>query len=261
MRASWSGHLRIGDIIIPIKLFAATRSVAPKFIQLHAKDNSPVTRLTVCMQDGEELADGDIVKAAEYDGKYVRLSEDEIERHSQIERNIVIRQFTDPGDIDPLYYDKPFYVVPGAGGEVGYAILRRAFERAKKAAIATMVFYGHERLAVITARESLLMVQTLHFADEIVPRSSIKSPALPQPAPAHVSTATQLMEHYESRFYVEDYRNVQRDLLNELVERKAKGLSMPQSPKPSPEATPPGEVVPRMRALLESSPKTLGAKS
>ena len=78
MRASWTGHFRIGNVTFPVRLYSATRSSAPKFIQLHAHDHSPVTRVTVCLQDGEELKEQDLIKAAEYGGKYVELSNSDI---------------------------------------------------------------------------------------------------------------------------------------------------------------------------------------
>jgi dihydrofolate reductase len=144
MRASWKGYFRIGDVMLPVKLYAATRTVGPRFIQLHAVDHSPVTRVTICLQDGEELKEDEIVRAAEYDGKYIELSEKDLERYTGFERNIVIRQFSDAAEIDPIYYDTPYYLAPDQGGELTYAILRRAFERTHKIAIATFLFYGRK---------------------------------------------------------------------------------------------------------------------
>lgn len=257
MRASWKGYFRIGDVMMPAKLHAATRSVGPHFIQLHAVDHSPITRVTVCLQDGEELTEDDIVRAAEYDGSYVELTDKELERSTGFERNIVIRQFTDRAAIDPIYYDNPYYLAPGKGGELTYAILRRAFERTNKVAIATFLFYGRERLAVVSLQGEVIMIQVLRFYDEIVPWSDVRTPALPQPSPAQISIASQLMERYNAPFYARDYRNQQLDMIQEVIAAKAKGLPLKKRTMIAPEATPDSEVSAKMKSMLGEDPKAL----
>jgi len=258
MRASWSGHFRLGNVMLPVKLFSATRDVGPRFAQLHAADHSPITRMTVCLQDGEELGEKDLVKAAEHDGSYVELSESDIERVGAFERNIAVRQFADPQDIAPIYYDKPYYIVPDTGGEQAYAILRRAFEKTGKVAIATFLFYDRERLGVVSEQDGILMLQTLRFAEEIVPRSDIRTTGLPQPTPDQVATASRLMEHYGATFHAEDYRNQQQLYINELIERKAKGLPPRRQKRVTTETTPAKELTTRMKTMLGEDRKALG---
>ena len=250
MRASWSGYFRIGDVMLPVKLYSATRSSGPSFVQLHARDHSPVTRMTVCLLDGEELKEDDLVRAAEYQGSYVELSKTDIERHASVERNIAIRQFTDAGHIPPIYYDKPYYLAPDKGGELGYAILRRALEKTGKVAIVTFLFYDREKLAAVSVSDGMIMLQTLRFQDEIVPRSEVKTPALPQPTPEQASAASRLIEHYTAPLYIEDYRNQQQDYVAELVERKAKGLPLKRQQHIAPETTPPDEIARKMKTMI-----------
>jgi DNA end-binding protein Ku len=257
MRASWKGYFRIGDVMLPVKLYAATRTVGPRFIQLHAVDHSPVTRVTICLQDGEELKEDEIVRAAEYDGKYIELSEKDLERYTGFERNIVIRQFSDAAEIDPIYYDTPYYLAPDQGGELTYAILRRAFERTHKIAIATFLFYGRERLAVVSLQGEVIMAQTLRFYEEILPRSDITLPAMPQPSPAQISVASRLMEQYATSFYASDYRNQQQDRIQEVIEAKAKGLPIKKQTSIASEATPDSEVSAKLKSMLSEDPKAL----
>lgn len=165
MRASWKGYFRIGEVTVPVRLYAATRSMAPHFVQLDAKNHAPVRRVTINAEDDRELADGDIVRAAEYDGTFVELSEKEIELHSGFERDIVIRQITDADKIDPIYYNMPFYA--------------------------------------------------------------------------------------------SDYRNQQVDLLNELIERKAKGLPLKKRTYTASSATPEDEVIEKMKKMLGDDPRAL----
>lgn len=257
MRASWKGYFRIGDVMMPVKLYAATRSVGPHFIQLHATDHSPVTRVTICLQDGEEIDENEIVRAAEYDGKYIELSEKELERSTGFERNIVIRQFTDRSEIDPIYYDSPYYLAPDQGGELTYAILRRAFERTDKVAIATFLFYGRERLALVSLQEEVIVIQTLRFYDEIIPRSEVKTPALPQPSPGQITIASSLIERYTAPFYARDYRNQQQDLIDEIIEAKAKGIPIKKRTGIATETTPGSQVAAKMKSMLGEDPKAL----
>ena len=256
-RASWKGYFRIGNVVMPVRLYAATRSIIPHFIQLHRKDHSPVQRVTVCMKDGEKLKDGDIVRAAEYDGKYVELSEDELERQAGFERDIVVRQITEASEINPIYYDSPYYLVPDKGGELVYSILRRAFEKVNKIAIVTLLFYGRERIGAVSSFDGTLRFQLLRFHDEILPRSDAPSPALPQPSPAQISVASQLLERYNLAFHPSDYRNQQIDILNELVERKAKGLPPKKHEYIAESTTPENEVIRKMKEMLKGDPQSL----
>jgi DNA end-binding protein Ku len=209
------------------------------------------------MKDGEEVADGDIVRAAEYDGRYVELSDKELERSSDFERDIVVRQITTIDTIAPLYYDTPYYLVPDDGGELAYAIFRRAFEKTTKVAIATFLFYGRERLCVISVKDGVLQLQTLRFEEDILSKSDIPVPAIPQPSPAQIALASRLFEQYDLPFHASDYRNQQTDILNELIERKAKGLSPKKHQRVSMNATPENEVVQKIKDMVEGDPRAL----
>jgi DNA end-binding protein Ku len=238
-------------------MYSAIKSVTPHFTLLHAEDHSPIKRVTVCTQDNKELGENDIVRAIEHEDNYVTLSEKELERHAAIERDIVVRQFSKIEAIDPIYYEKPYYLVPSSGGELAYTILRQAFIKTGKAAIVTLIFYDRERLGLLLAKDGILLLHTLRFSEEIIPRSSIRTPALPQPSPTQIDLATRLVERYTSSFHSEDYRNQQLDLLHEIIERKAKGLPPKRTPEVSQGITPESEVTARMKVLLEDLPKSL----
>jgi Uncharacterized conserved protein len=257
VRASWKGYFRIGDVVMPVRLYAATRSINLRFVQLDAKTHSPVQRVTVSTSDGRELTDDEIVRAVDYEGTLVELNENEIERGSGFERDIVVRQITDATAIDPIYYSTPYYLVPDKGGELIYAVLRQAFEKTGKVAIATLLFYGRERLAMIVPREGVLHLQTLRFHEEIVPQSSLRMPALPQPAPGQVSLASRVLEHYHMPFYASDYRNRQTDLLRELIERKVRGLPPEKRTYIASNATPEDQITGKMEKMLDDDPQTL----
>jgi DNA end-binding protein Ku len=257
MRASWNGYLRVGNLTLPVRLYSATKSVTPHFVRLHAKDYSPVTQVLKCQKDGAELHADDIIRAVQFEGKYIEISEKDIQKSGLGDKNITVRQFSESEAINPIYYDKPYYIVPGKGGELAYTILRQAFIKSRKVAVVTYMLYEKEHLAILRPLEGILLLQQLRFAEEIVPRRDIATPSLPQPAPGHVDTATKLMERYDSSFYIEDYRNEQLDRLNELIDRKAKSLPPKRQQQIAPKTTPEKDVMPTLRALLVEKPVEL----
>lgn len=258
MRASWNGYFKLADVVLPVRLYSAITSSLPSFIQVHGRDHAPVRRVTVCSKDGEELSADDIVRAVEHDGKMIELSESELTRSHGDDKSIIVRQFAEPDAIDPIYYDKPYYMVPGTGGELAYTVLRQAFQKAGKVALVTYMYYERARLGIVRHRDGMLILQQLHFADELVPRSKLKTPALPQPSPAQVNLAASLMDRYASNFYIDDYRNEQVDELNELIDRKAKGLAPKRRPRITPQTTPEDELTPALRALAGGGATELG---
>jgi DNA end-binding protein Ku len=250
MKASWNGYFSVGELTLPMRLYSGTRVVAPHFFQLHAKDHAPVARAATCKKDGETLLPKDIIKAVEYDGRYIEIKDTDIQASAGDDKSIIVRQFSDTGAVDPIYYEKPYYMVPGKGGEIAYTLLRQAFMRTNKVAIATFTLYEKEHIGIVSATDGVLMLQQLRFADEIVPRSDIKTPTLPQPLPEQVDAAVRLMERYSAPFYIDDYRNEQLDELNEIIESKAKGLPLKRKPQIAPHATPENELMPKLRSLL-----------
>lgn len=250
MRASWNGYLRLGDVIFPVRLYTGTKSVTPHLVRLHAEDLSPVTQTIVCQKDGEELHADDIIRAIEVDGKYIEITEKDLSISGATDKNITVRQFSEHSAIDSIYYDKPYYIVPGKGGELAYTIMRQALIKSNKVAIVTYMFYEKEHLGIVKEYEGVLLLQQLRFADEIVSRRDIETLSLPQPLPAHVDIASKLMDRHTSSFFIDDYRNDQLDSLKEIIDRKAKGLPPKRQPQIAPKTTPEDEVVEKLRALL-----------
>lgn len=257
MRASWSGYLRMGDVVFPVRLYSGIKSVAPHFVRLHAKDLSPLNQVLVCQKDGKALQADDIIRAVEVDGKYLEITEKDLITSGTDDKSITVRQFSEHSAIESVYYDKPYYIVPGKGGELAYTVMRQAFMKSNKVAIVTYMFYEKEHLGIVKAYDGILLLQQLRFAEEIVSRRNIETPSLPQPSPAHVDVASRLMDRYSSSFFVDDYRNEQLDSLNEIIARKAKGLPLKRQPQIAPKTTPEDEVIEKLRALLTGSPVEL----
>lgn len=252
MKASWSGYLSLGNLKVPVQLYSALKSSPTAFTQLHALDHSPTGRAIICLKEGREIPASELIRAVKRGDTYVELSDSELELSSDGEKLIQVRQFSNTSEIRPKYYDKPYYIVPAAGGELAYALLRQAFVKADKVAVATYVYYQKQHIGLVMVEDGILMLQQLRFASELIPRGDIKTPSIPQPLPAQVDVAVQLMNRYSTPFYLEDYRNEHEDRLDELVERKAKGLAPKRRKAIAPKTTKEEAVVPVLEELLRS---------
>jgi DNA end-binding protein Ku len=232
MKAQWKGHIRLGQLGFPVRLYNATRSLRPKFRLLHDKDGSPVTQTYHCKHDGAMVGRDDLIRAIEYnDGSYVTVTDNELEQTAANKSRIIdITQFVDDGSIEPVHYERPFFIVPSKSGERAYALLREVLNRLKKMAISQFAIYGSEHVSAVGVYGDLLVLNQLRYADEILPRSEIKSPGLPKPSPKEIEALSTLVERHSGPLFIEDYHDEQAERLNELVERKAKGLPAPKIP-------------------------------
>jgi DNA end-binding protein Ku len=255
-KATWQGYIALGKLGIPVRLHSATQSLRPRFVQLHEKDGSPVERELRCKHEKREIAPSEIIRAVEYEpGKYITLTDRELEQSATSPiKTIDVKQFCDPEAIDPIYFEKPYYIAPTRGGERAYSLLREVLARTGKIAIVQFVIYNKERIAAIGIHGDLLVLQQLRFDTEIVPRSSIKTPALPKPSPAEIEALSTVVERYTSPLYIQDYHDEHAEHINELIERKAKGLPAPRAERTAPNATPESEIVNALEDTLGDQP-------
>lgn len=252
MKALWRGYIILGRLGIPVRLYSATQSVRPKFVQLHEKDSSPIERVLKCREEDKEIAYSEIIKAVEYEaGRYVALPESELEQMlPQSMKRIDVKQFSAKDAIKPMYYEKPFYITPTAGGERAYALLREALLQTEKIAITQFVMHNNEHVAAIGVHEDLLMLYQLRYASEILPRSEVQTPALPKSRPDEIDVLRTVIERYSAPLFIRDYHNEYSEHLRTLVERRAKGLPMPRPEKPDAQATPEAEIVNALQDTL-----------
>lgn len=200
VRATWQGYITLGQLGIPVRLYSAVQSIRPRFVQLHESDGSLVERQLKCKVEQREITSSEIVRAAEVEpGKYVTLSDREPDTgQPSAPKTVAIQQFCDQKDIPSIYIGRPYYVVSTKGGERAYSLVREVLARLKKVAIAQFVIYNKAHIAVLGVVGDLLILQQLRFAQEIVPRQLIKSPALPKPSPHEIEALGQVVELRES---------------------------------------------------------------
>src|SRR6478672_2517835 len=227
-RAIWSGSISFGLLNVPVKLYSAVSRKNVSFRELREKDGSRIRHKRVAEADGEEVSYEDIVKGYEVaPEQYVVITRDELEEiDPKKTRAIEIQDFVDLDDIDPIYFDHPYYLGPDKGAEKAYALLVKAMGDAKKVAVARFVLRNREHLAAIRPADNVLTMATMRFADEVV-------------APG------ELGEDVDPSKYHDEYRE---ELLS-LIDRKAQGKSVVEAVSEEPTPT----KAPDLMAALEES--------
>jgi DNA end-binding protein Ku len=253
-RSMWSGAISFGLVNVPVKLYSAVSRKTVRFHQLNSKTGHRIAQKRVDSVTNEEVPYEDIVKGYELTKEhYVLIAPDELEAlDPEKTRTIDIEDFVDLADIDPIYYDHPYYLVPDKGAAKAYGLLLQAMEESEKVAVARVVIRSKEQLVAIRpAPGGVLTMETMIFADEVVPTDEIDD--LPGAKDLKVSArevkmAQQLIDSLSSEFEPEKYRDEYREKVLELIERKAAGEEIavqPEAPEP--------KKVPDLMAALEAS--------
>lgn len=253
-RALWTGSISFGLLNVPVKLYSAVSRKNVSFRELRASDASRVRHKRVAEADGEEVAYEEIVKGYEIaPDQYVTITKDELEElDPKKTRAIEIHAFVDLGEIDPIYFDHPYYLGPDKGAEKAYALLTKAMAEQNKVAVARFVLRNKENLAAIRPMGDVLTMATMRFADEVVAPEEIAE-IVPEsdekPRKAEVDMAKQLIGSLTSEFDATEYRDEYREELLALIERKAKGEAIVESESEAPKPT----RAPDLMAALEES--------
>lgn len=250
-RPLWNGSISFGLVNIPIKLFKAQSAQDVRFHQLHSKDGARIQQKRVCPADGEEVAYDQIVKGYEITkDRYVIVDPEELRGlDPKSSQTIDIQEFVEQSRIDPLFYDNGYYVAPDARSQKPYALLAAALEETGKVAVAKFVMRTKEYLCSIRARDGVLILETMYFADEIVPVEDLSLESTDvEITEAEKKMALQLVESLVGEFDIEKYRDEYRDKVIELIEAKADGNEITAPPEQPQQA----EVLDLMAALEAS---------
>jgi DNA end-binding protein Ku len=253
-RSIWSGAISFGLVNVPVKLYSAVSRKTVRFHQLNGKTGHRIAQKRVDSDTNEEVSYDDIVKGYELTKEsYVVITPDELDAlDPEKTRTIDIEDFVDLSDIDPVFYDHPYYLVPDKGAAKAYGLLLNAMEESGKVAIARVVLRSKEQLVAIRpAPGNVLMMETMIFADEVVDPEEIED--LPEAkelaaTDRELKMAQQLIDSLSSDFEPEKYRDEYREKVLELIERKAAGEEIavqPEAPQP--------KQVPDLMAALEAS--------
>jgi DNA end-binding protein Ku len=253
-RAIWSGSISFGLLNVPVRLYSAVARRGISLREIRQSDGARIRHRRVAEGTDEEVPYEKIIKAFEVTkGNYVPLEKDEIEALAPKKtRAIEVQDFVDLDEIDPIYFDSPYYLGPADGAEKAYSLLASALQKSGKVAIARFVFRNKEHLAAIRAGNGVLTLTTMRFADEVVPPGELDD-VIPEEKPKvgkrEVEMAEKLIDSLTRDFDPTAYRDEYREELMSLIERKAEGKEVVTPEAPEPEAT----SAPDLMAALEES--------
>jgi DNA end-binding protein Ku len=222
MRALWKGALSFGLVTIPVSLYPATRREELKFRLLRKSDQSPVNYKRVAEVDGKEVPWDQIVKGYEYEkGKFVILKSEDFARvDMEATQTVNIMNFVSLEEVDPLLFYKPYYLEAGKGGDKAYVLLRDALVESGKIAIATVVIRTRQHLAAVKPQKKGLMLELMHFPEELLDSSEFKEPAEKPVGKAEMQMAKQLIQSMTSEWKPEEYTDEYHEALEKMIEEK-----------------------------------------
>jgi len=259
MRAIWKGNISFALVTIPINLFSATRKNEISFHYLHKKDMSPVSYKRFCEGDNMEVPWEEITKGYEYEkDQYVEITDEDLEKADvEHSKTIQIMEFVREEEIDPLYFDKPYYLEPQKGGEHAYGLMRDALAKSKKIGVAKVVLKSREHLAAVKAVGDLMTMQTMRFAHEIVDAGSLNIPKQQEIPKKEMDLANTLIDSMTDIFDAKKYKDDYYEKVMEVIDMKVKGVA-PSAPAAKGRA--PSKVIDLMEVLKESLKETQNKK-
>jgi DNA end-binding protein Ku len=253
-RAIWSGSISFGLVNIPVKLYTAVSRKNVAFHQIDKRTGSRIKQRRVSAADGEEVAYEDIVKGYELPGgDYVTIDDDELSAlDPEAARTIDIEEFVDLADIDPIYYDSAYYLVPDATTAKPYKLLAQAMDESQKVGIARFVMRTKQYVAAVRPKDGKLLLSTMVYDDEVVRPEEIGGFDVldkVEVGSKEVAMAEQLIASLSDAFEPAKHRDTYREAVLELIERKAAGETEILAPPSAPAA----EKVIDLMAALEAS--------
>jgi len=260
MRAIWKGSISFGLVNIPVALFPATRSEELKFRLLRASDLSPVNYRRVAERDGKEVPWDQLVKGYEYEkGRFVVLKDEDFKRVDiEATQTVNIEAFVAQQEVNPVFFNKPYYMEPQKGADRAYVLLREALERSGKIGIARVVIKTREHLAAVKPQGEGLMLELMHWASELRETDEFRQPKESKPASRELEMAQTLIETMTQEWNPGAYKDEYREALETIIEEKVAsgGKATPEKKRPSRAATNVIDLV----AVLEQSLREGGAK-
>ncbi len=265
----WKGTLAFGLVSVPVKLYNATVDRSVRFHQLHATDHARIVQRRFCSAEGEEVPYGEIVKGYEIaPGRHVVVEPEEFATlEPAFTRTIEIEDFVQLDEIDPIYFDRPYFLVPNTGGARPYRLLLEALRDTGKVAIARVVLRSRQQLVAIHPREDVLRMTTMNFGDEILGTAALEEL---QEADMRLDEreldiarnereldiARKLVESVARPFDIANYHDTYREAILDLIDRKASGEQVAVEPPTREEVL----QVPDLMSALEASIEQVRAR-
>lgn len=250
MRTLWKGAISFGLVNVPIKLYTATEQKEIRFNYLHEKCGTPIKYERRCPHCNIEVPQEEIVRGYEYQkGQYVVLKDEDFEKiPDERSKTIDIVDFVDLTEIDPIYFEKSYYLEPSPGGEKAYALLKKAMQETGKIAVARVTIRSKESLVVLRVYQNILVMATIFYPDEIRSTAGLTGvQAEPKLHDNEIQMATNLIQNLSSHFDASKYTNTYREALMEIIQAKIAGGEVAQTPQQET-----GKIIDLMEALRAS---------
>jgi len=223
-RAIWSGSITFGLVTFPVRMYSAIDEQDLAFHYLHAKDDSRIGYEKVCKAEGKPVPDDEIVKAYELEkGEYVYMTDEDFEAaEGEGYKTIDISDFVPYEEIDPIYFERTYYLGPDDGGEKVYSLLVRAMDDSGLVGIAKYVMRSKQHLGCLRVRDGTLVLEKMYFADEVRPLDGIK-PSARSVAKKELQMAAELIDRFAGSFDITKYEDTYREALLDVIEAKRRG--------------------------------------
>jgi DNA end-binding protein Ku len=255
-RAIWSGSISFGLVNAPVKMYSAIEEHDLELHLVHEKDGSPIGYRKVCKKEDEEVPADEIVKAYEGpDGKLVYLTDADFRAaEDESYRTIEILDFVPHDEIDPIVFQRTYYLGPAEGAEKVYALLVEAMEESELSAVARYVFRDRQQLGALRVRDGIITLENMYFADEIRPTSGVVPGRRPRVDEKELEMAGTLIERFTSSFDHSKYEDEYQAKLRAVVQRKRKGQEV-HAPPPEEREAPP-DLLEALRASVDAAKRS-----
>jgi DNA end-binding protein Ku len=260
-RAIWSGTISFGLVNVPVRMYSAIQEQKLHFHYLHTKDDSPIGYAKVCKAEGEPVPDEEIGKAFEVSkSNYVYLDDEDFEAaRANGYKTMEISDFVPYEEIDPIYFEKTFYLGPDEGAEKVYALLVKAMEDSELVALGTYIMRDREHLGCLRVRDRALVLERMFFANEIRDVKEIK-PKNVTVGKAELEMARELIDRFTGRFKPEKFKDTYTEALKKVVKAKQQGKDVHVAPEEAEEAEAP-DLLEALQASISAARKKKRAAS
>lgn len=252
-RALWSGSLSFGLVNVPVQLVSAARDLDYHFHQLHANDKVPIEQRRFCSKEDEEVTWEEVARSYDLNGKQVVISDEELASvQPRKTRTIDIEAFVELAEVDPIFFDHPYFLLPAGDSEGtlrAYRLLVEVLGKQERVALGRFVMRTKEYLVAVRAREGALALTTMLFADEVRPTKGI-SPRGKKPSPKQLQNAVAIIEELSTDWDPETYEDCYRRRLKRVIDAKRKHRTI-QAPEPEKEPNPVSDLMAALDATLE----------
>lgn len=254
-RSIWKGAISFGLVTIPIRVYGAVEEKDLSFRQVHAKDGGRIRQKRVCEKCGEEVEYADLAKGYESaDGRMAILEKEDFENLPlTTTKTVDVVQFVEASEIDPIAFDKPYYLEAEATGQKPYVLLRDALKESGKVAVVKVALRSREALAVVRVTGDVMVMQTMLWPDEVRDASFAAPPADVKASKAEIGMATMFIDQMSGTFTPSDFTDSYREALETVVASKLDGVALPEGTEEAPAETNVVDLVAALRASVEAA--------